>query len=154
MKPRMKPYFLLLILLLELASQAAAGTELVVIVPASSPIERLSLKQLARIYRRKVLLGPEATPWFPLNLPPSHPLRKAFSKKVLGQYPEEMETYWNVQYFNGILPPYVVTSEEAMRRYVLSTPGAIGYLPRCKVDAKVKIVASFPLPPGMVPGCR
>jgi len=146
MKQRVKAYLLLLCLFLGLTGPVAHGTELVVIVPASSPIEHLTLKQLARIYRRKILLGPSGTPWFPLNLPATHPLRTAFSKKVLGRLPEEMETYWNTQYFKGILPPYVVASEEAMQQYVRSTPGAVGYVPACRLNGQVKVVAILPLP--------
>ncbi len=154
MKQRMKAYLLILCLFLGLSGPTAHGTELVVIVPASSSIEHLSLKQLARIYRRKILLGPDGIPWHPLNLPVTHPLRKAFSERILGRQPEEMETYWNTQYFKGILPPYVVASEEAMQQYVLSTPGAIGYLRPCKINANVKIVASITLPLDPDPGCH
>ena len=44
------------------------------------------------------------------------------------------------QYFDGVLPPYTVNSEEAVIRYVAQTSGAIGYVQACLVDERVKAV--------------
>jgi hypothetical protein len=51
-----------------------------------------------------------------------------------------MEAYWNAQYFQGITPPYVVTSEAAMLRFITSTLGAIGYILPCHLDDSVQVV--------------
>jgi len=68
-------------------------------------------------------------------------LRQQFSKVILGSAPNSQRQYWNGQYFNGILPPYVVNSEEAVIRYVANTKGAIGYIDACHLDKRVKAVA-------------
>ncbi|HFD11023.1 MAG TPA: hypothetical protein ENJ32_00930 [Crenotrichaceae bacterium] len=64
---------------------------------------------------------------------------------MFNQSPLEMQDFWNIQYFHGILPPRVVTSEEAMLRFVANTPGAIGYVLSCHLDNRVKSVLTFSL---------
>ncbi len=40
----------------------------------------------------------------------------------------------------GISPPHVVASQEAVMRFVANTPGVIGYVAACKVDKRVKVI--------------
>ncbi|MDP2901914.1 MAG: hypothetical protein Q8N96_02230 [Methylovulum sp.] len=100
----------------------------------------MSIKRLENVFLRKTLLNDSGTRWIPLNLSPEHPLRQAFSLSLFKKRPEALEVYWNEQYFQGITPPYVVASEEAMLRFVTSTPGAIGYILPCHLDARVQVV--------------
>jgi hypothetical protein len=62
---------------------------------------------------------------------------------VLHKTPEELEDYWRDLYFNGISPPFVLASEEAMIRFVASTPGAVGYVSQCVADKRVVVVATI-----------
>ncbi len=98
----------------------------------------LSSKNLNLIYWRKQLFWPKGLPIKPVNLRSQNPIRIAFSKTVLGSPPNAQIDYWNGQYFNGILPPYSVNSEEAVLRYVSNTKGAIGYVNACAVDERVQ----------------
>ncbi len=138
---------ILCLLLALLLAPVSWGERLAVIVSADTPVTRLSVKQLQRIYLRKTLIGPDGIPWRPLNLPADHPLRRFFSHRVLRRDPEALAEYWNERYFQGVLPPYVVASETAVLRYVATTPGAIGYLHACHLDDdSVRVVAVFELP--------
>jgi hypothetical protein len=119
---------------------AAFADDILVVVSKTSTIEKLSTKQLENIYRRKTFITDEGTRWNPINLISDHPLRIAFTKRIFQQPPDVIEAYWNVQYFQGIMPPYVVNSVEAMLRFVENTPGAIGYLLPCQIDNRVRIV--------------
>ena len=101
---------------------------------------KLASNQLQLIYWRKQLYWPNGKRIKPVNLNTEHPLRAQFSQKVLGSVPKTQIDYWNGLYFNGILPPYAVNSEEAVLRYVTQTDGAIGYVNACKVDNRVKPV--------------
>ena len=101
---------------------------------------KLANNQLQLIYWRKQLYWPNGKRIKPVNLNTEHPLRAQFSQKVLGSAPKTQIDYWNGLYFNGILPPYAVNSEEAVLRYVRQTDGAIGYVNACKVDNRVKTV--------------
>ncbi|HHJ40395.1 MAG: hypothetical protein AXA67_05920 [Methylothermaceae bacteria B42] len=143
--------FLILALVFPALSQAE---KLLVIVSSDTDVGTLSLPQLARIYSRKVLIGPHGIPWAPLNLPVNHPLRQAFSQAIFKRSPEELENYWNIQYFKGILPPYVVASEKAMRQYVTSTPGAVGYIRPCHLGSGVKVVATLTLSSNLEIACQ
>lgn len=121
---------------------ASAGDEdaLAVIVAPQQAGRISGLADLALVYRRKRLLWEDGTRMQPANLPPEHPLRRNFSQRVLGASPKSLAQYWSTMYFHGISPPHVFGSEEAVLRFVAETPGALGYVSACEVDARVKAV--------------
>ncbi|MEQ8660459.1 MAG: hypothetical protein RLW62_06545 [Gammaproteobacteria bacterium] len=100
-------------------------------------------RNLADLFRRKLLVDARGNRLVPVNLPGRDPLRRAFSLAVLELPPEEMEGYWNERYFHGVSPPPVVASTEAVLRFVAATPGAVGYVPNCAVDARVAHVGDI-----------
>ena len=118
------------------AVRAADAPVLVVAAPGARP-PALGLAELAQVYRRQrsFIDGQRVQP---VNLPAAHPLRRWFSQQVLGQTPEEMEAWLRDRYFNGVLPPFVLASEEAVLRWVAATPGAIGYVSACAADRRVR----------------
>ncbi|MDO9105588.1 MAG: hypothetical protein Q7U57_11585 [Methylovulum sp.] len=123
-----------------LSLSSVAADEILVITRPETTLKDMSAKRLENIFLRKTLLNDSGSRWIPLNLSPEHPLRQAFSQSLFKKRPEALEAYWNEQYFQGITPPYVVASEEAMLRFVSSTPGAIGYILPCHLDARVQVV--------------
>ena len=118
----------------------AAEGPLAVIVHTSQANLSMGKSELAAIYRRKRNYWEDGTKIQPVNLPADSPARRTFSKAILGYAPEELEQYWNDRYFHGVLPPYVLSSKEAVLRFVAETPGAIGYVPYCYADTHVSIV--------------
>ena len=118
----------------------AAEEPLAVIVPVNQAKLSIGKSELASIYRRKEFYWEGGIKIEPVNLQADSPARRIFSQAILGYAPEEMEQYWNDRYFHGVLPPYVLTSAEAVLRFVSETPGAIGYVPYCSVDKRVTIV--------------
>ena len=68
------------------------------------------------------------------NLPATSPVRETFSKRVLGRAPQDLASYWDRRYFDGIRPPLVLQTAEAVCAYVGVEPNAIGYLPLGDVD--------------------
>ncbi len=122
-----------------------AEERIAVIVSETSPVkDALSREELASIYRRKKLFWENSITIVPLNLPVTHPLRRSFSRTVLGESPEEMEAYWNTQYFHGISPPYVLASEEAVVEFVATTPGAVGYVNATAVNGRAHVLLYLP----------
>ncbi len=117
-----------------------AEEPLAVIVPVNQAKLSMGKSELAAIYRRKKFYWNDGTKIQAVNLPADSPARRIFSHAVLGYAPEELEQYWNDRYFHGVLPPYVLTSGEAILRFVSETPGAIGYVPYCDADQRVAIV--------------
>ena len=138
--------FALLCLITLSGMQAVQAESMVVIVAADDPRERIDVNELASIYRRKVRFDSDGRPLVPVNLPATHPLRRVFSLALFGRLPEDLQEYWNGQYFHGISPPLVLESEEAVLRFVGSTPGAIGYVLKCNADKRVKALVSLSVP--------
>ena len=120
---------------------AAADNRLLVVVSAATPAA-ISADDLAAIFRRKKLFvsGQRVQA---INLPAGHPLRRFFSQQVLQKSPEELEDYWRDLYFNGVSPPFVLASEEAVLRFVAATPGAVGYVSSCALDRRVTVIATL-----------
>jgi len=123
-----------------------ADESLAIVTQHSSALKSLSLENLKLVYLRKSMLDSNGTRWTPLNLPPSHELRKAFSLALFKKLPEDQEAYWNEQYFHGVKPPQVLASEEAVLRFVAITPGAIGYVRKNNVDDRVKTLKIISVP--------
>jgi hypothetical protein len=125
------------------AGAPAAAEPAIAVIVARGPAAAAPLSQtlVLGIFGRKRLLWPDRSPILPVNLPASHPLRRNFSLWVFDKTPEDLQDYWNDQYFHGVLPPPVLASEEAVIRFVASTPGAIGYVSACSVDRRVEVVA-------------
>jgi ABC-type phosphate transport system substrate-binding protein len=139
----------LLCLGLPVAKALAVDRPFAVIAAPGVIDHRLTRETVSRIFRRKQNFWESGSRIQPVNLPPAHPLRHVFSQAVLGQTPEGMEDYWREMYFNGVLPPHVLASEEAVILFVSSTPGAIGYISACPSERKLNIVLLV----GDVPGC-
>lgn len=118
---------------------AAEPEKAIAIIISPDHSRSLKLAEVALIFRRKKLFWSDGSRVAPVNLPANHALRQAFSRIVLGLSPEEMEKYWNNMYFHGTSPPFVLSSEEAVMRFVAQTTGSIGYVSYCDVDARVKV---------------
>jgi hypothetical protein len=117
-----------------------APIELAIIITRDEGPDISKRNEIAQIFlaRRKIDRAGRAL--VPVNLPPDNPARQVFSQQILGAPPEAWETYWTERYFEGVTPPAVVASPEAMLRFVAATPGAVGYLPACRVDARVRVL--------------
>ncbi len=120
-------------------ARADSNTPVIAVIVNSDEL-KIANNELSLIYWRKQLYWSKGQRIKPVNLRSEHPLRQQFSQTVLGSLPKKQIDYWNGQYFNGILPPYSVNSEEAVLRYVAQTSGAIGYIDACHVDNRVKVM--------------
>ncbi|RDI97563.1 hypothetical protein DVT68_14800 [Dyella solisilvae] len=134
--------------LLTLACGSSAGQPQVAIITAPSP-PQLTIDQntLRNVYLKKIFVDGSGQRLTPVNLPSSAPLREAFSRVVLEMDGTQLQDYWDRQYFQGVSPPYVLGSQDAVVRFVSTTPGAIGYVATCHVDASVRVALLINLPP-------
>ncbi len=149
LRPARRAFVHLLVLCLGLLpcwSRAAGKADIAVIVGPSAPVLTFDHLTLRDVFLKRVVVDDKGSALVPLNLPPTDPLRIAFTVALLGERPAFMQRYWNERYFHGVTPPYVVHSEEAMVRFVAETPGAVGYVASCKADGRVKVVARLPVP--------
>lgn len=116
----------------------AAEPVIAVVVPVARDVRGLDSDAITQVYKRKRLLWPDGGRMQPVNLPADHPLRRRFTEALLQLSPQALEEYWNEQYYHGIRPPHVLASEAAVLRFVADTASAIGYLPYCVMDPRVK----------------
>ncbi len=137
-----------------MACPPAYADDILVITGTGTPFTNATSKRLENIFLRKTLLNEDGIRWIPLNLNPDNPIRQAFSDTLFHRHIDALESYWNEQYFQGITPPYVVASVEAMLRFVTGTRGAIGYILPCHLDERVQVVFKLPTPYTLKPYCQ
>jgi hypothetical protein len=129
------------VLLALLAGSRGAAVEvdpvgpIAVVVGTSSPIRDVTIDGLREVYLRRRRIWPDGTPSLPVNLPADHPVRRAFSRRVLGRLPEDLEGHWGRLAFDGVRPPPVLQTAQAVCAYVAVEPTAIGYVPPSAIDA-------------------
>ncbi|EDP73167.1 hypothetical protein [Hydrogenivirga sp. 128-5-R1-1] len=75
----------------------------------------------------------------PVNLKNNSQIRQLFQKYILKMDNEEYNLYWNEKYFNGIKPPIVMSSQEAVIKFVKNIDNAIGYVELKKVKNRKDI---------------
>ncbi|MDP3818545.1 MAG: hypothetical protein U1C59_02735 [Methylotenera sp.] len=136
------PFLKLFATLLLCGFVVKANAEVIaVIVPHNQTIHQIGSSELSLIFWRKKLYWADGKRIQTLNYASNNSIRIQFSLAILKSMPETQADYWNGLYFHGISPPYVVSSQEAMLRFVADSPGGIGYIDACKLDDRVKPIA-------------
>ena len=124
-----------------IAGWAQAGeAPLAVVVAQGFDGRPPTARELALIYKRKMLYWENGNRIYPVNLSLDSAWRRDFSLSVLKSLPDAQTQYWNNLYYHGISPPHVLLSEEAVLRFVSETKGAIGYVSACAADNRVKVI--------------
>ena len=124
----------------------AASLQLAVITAPDAPRLRLDRNTLRNVYLKKIFVDGRGQRLTPVNLPSGTPLREAFARALLHMDDNQLQDYWDKQYFQGVSPPYVLASPDAVVQFVANTPGAIGYVAACQVDASVRVAMTLTLP--------
>jgi ABC-type phosphate transport system substrate-binding protein len=101
----------------------------VLITHPGNAISRLDRKFVAEIFLRRATRWPDDTTVRPVDLGPDAPARSRFTQEILSRSVASVRSYWQQQIFSGQgLPPPELGDDEAVVAYVLSHPGAIGYV--------------------------
>ncbi len=123
------------IVTLILVSLAAAATPAesqrstyVVIVHPGNPVSKLDRKFLTEAFLRRTTRWPDDTPIRPVDLGPDSPARARFSREILTLSVASVRNYWQQRIFSGQGLPPPELADAAVVSYVLSHPGAIGYV--------------------------
>jgi hypothetical protein len=115
---------------------AGERESIAVVVGVASPIRQVTVDTLRELYLRRQRLWSNGERAIPVNLPADDPLRVAFSRRVLGRRPGDLEPYWLRLYREGVQPPLVLQTSQAVCAYVAVEPAAIGYVRPDVVDPK------------------
>ncbi len=124
----------------------AGSLNIVVITASQAPRLAFDRYTLRNVFLKKIFVDKDGLRLIPVNLPAGSPLRQAFAREVTHLPDAQQDDYWNRQYFQGVSPPYVLGSQQAVVRFVAATPGAIGYVTSCYVDSSVRVVFELSLP--------
>jgi ABC-type phosphate transport system substrate-binding protein len=126
------------LLAMAIAGSAAAG-DLAVIVHPERDV-RLDVDEIAQIYLRIRRFWEGGERILPVNRSSGAPARRAFERLVFGADARDRVVYWNRRYYEGVLPPATLASDEAVKRFVASERLAIGYVDASLVDDSVRVV--------------
>ena len=111
-------------------SIAAETSGYVVIVNSDVRIGELDRDFVRDIYLKKTIEWGGGTTIHPIDLSAPFAVRDQFVRDVLHKTPAQLKNYWNQQIFSGKgVPPPETDSAAAVIAYVVSHPGAIGYIP-------------------------
>lgn len=135
----------LLFALATVVALPASADELAVIVHSKRDIQ-LDVEEVAQIYLKKRRFWPDGGRIVPVNRDSGSAAREAFVRSVFGTRVGQLVVYWNRQYFQGILPPATLASDEAVRRFVAGEELAIGYVHPSVVDGSVRVVLQLDAP--------
>jgi len=121
--------FALMILCAIIAPVAHAGDAIVVIVNAANPIDNLSTAELKKLFlsdRSRWDTGKSVAP----VMVTGSPERTTFLKTVCGMSDSDFNKYFLQAAFTGksATPPKEVSSVAALKSFVVSSPGAIGFV--------------------------
>jgi len=126
--------------------QPAWAEGIAVIVHPEREADGLAAEVIAQIYLKQRGFWPEGEAIVPINREAGSAIREGFSRRVLGRRASKLRSYWNRRYFQGVLPPATLASDEAVRRFVAAEPRAIGYVSASAVDGSVRVVLSIESP--------
>ncbi|MFD2110634.1 hypothetical protein [Thiorhodococcus fuscus] len=132
----------LLLGMLTLASSAIADeAALVVVMHAGAGIETLTRDQVINIFLGRFRKLPNGHLAIPIDQDSDHPMKAEFYRRLVGKNPAEIRAYWARLIFSGkTAPPREAKSEEQMIEWLMTQPGAIGYLPTDRLREPLKAV--------------
>jgi len=131
--------FLIALLLTPLLAGPAAADRLAIIVHVDRA-GKLDLEAVAQIYLKSRRFWAGGDPIIAVNREADSPTREIFTRRVLRSDATQLGIYWNRQYFQGVLPPATLASDEAILRFVARDRRAIGYVDARVVDGSVRVV--------------
>ena len=137
--PRRKAWGIALLLLA--TAFPAASESVQIITSADRKSVAISRELLQGIFTLRLREWPDGLPVRVFVLPDKDELHRRFARDLLGTHPYVLRNTWDRRVFTGTaFAPVVVESESEMRRWVKSTPGAIGYVLHSSGDGRVRVV--------------
>ncbi len=106
---------------------------------------KLSKQQVKRIFLGKISSLPNGSVAEVVDLPADDPARKAFYAKVIHKTPSQLKSYWAKRVFTGKgSPPKTLPDAAAVKQWVSSGKGRIGYIDSGTVDDSVQVLFEVP----------
>jgi ABC-type phosphate transport system substrate-binding protein len=109
-------------------SLAAADPDFQIVVHSDVQGRQVPRETLALIFLKKATRWGDGSRVAPVDQSTRSEVRIRFSRDVLEQSIDGIQSFWSQQMAKGVFPPPVKTSDAEVLEYVASTPGAIGYV--------------------------
>ena len=134
---------LLALLLLQISARDATSYQ--VVVHPENKLSSVERKFLADVFLKKTTLWPNGEVVRPTDLDAGSLVRERFSQDILGRTVAATKNYWQQMIFSGRdLPPPEFETDDAVIKYVLKFPGAVGYVSGNANLGAAKILAVKP----------
>ncbi len=131
----------LTVLLLLLMPLLAAAESIVVVVNPDSGVTTLSRNEVINIFLGSFRQLPSGLVASPVDLPPAHPARAEFYRRLVGKSPAEINTYWARLVFSArTRPPIQAERLEDAISLAQGSAAAITYLERSRVTGRLRVV--------------
>ena len=113
----------------------------VVITSKSTDVNSLSAKEVKSLFLKKKKTLANGVKVVVGDQDGGSDIRKQFSKKVLGKSIKKLKSYWTKRVFSGKgKPPKVIGDDNAMKKWVATTPNSLGYIDEKSVDDSIKVI--------------
>jgi len=127
-----------------LSWSAAASADIVLATHPENPLRSLAMKDARRIFLKQTHEFPDGNKVQVAILDKQSSTRRVFETQVLKMSPSQINTYWAGFIFNGQnRPPREFATEDALKKWIAATPGALGYLDINEVDDTIKVLATI-----------
>jgi len=89
---------------------------------------------------KKIFLGKKRS-FKPVDQKNGSAVHKEFYQKVVKKNPSQLKSYWSKMIFSGKgTPPKEMGNDAAVKQWISSNPGSIGYIHGTAVDQSVKVL--------------
>lgn len=108
---------------------AADEPGFVVIINAANPETEMEAGRVSKMFLKKIRRWPDDVPVNPVDLNEKSPTRELFTETIHKKRVSAIKTFWQRMIFSGRnVPPAELNTDEEVIQFVLSDPGAIGYV--------------------------
>ncbi|MBR0566707.1 hypothetical protein J5J83_11335 [Azoarcus sp. L1K30] len=126
------------------SASVALAAEIQIVAARGGSVSALSTEEAEQLFlgRRSTLNSGERVTLIDL---PAGSVRDRFYLLLTGKNPIQTRAYWSRQVFTGrALPPREAASDQQARDWLVTTPGAIGYLPADVIDTRLQVLLRLP----------
>jgi ABC-type phosphate transport system substrate-binding protein len=119
----------------------AGYADVVVVASAASPIANLSKTQVIDIFLGKRTRFPDGGDAVPIDQSEGSAARDEFYLKFAAMAPAQVRAFWSKIIFTGRgQPPRIAGTVPELKKLLLTSPNAIGYLDESMLDSSLKVV--------------
>ncbi len=116
-------------------------TDMVVVVNINNPTSTMSKSQVIDLFMGRYMSFPNGEKASPIELTGDREIKESFYRGLLGMSLARVNSYWSrVQYTGRVKPSIKLSTQAHIVNHISKTPLSIGYMPRSKLTAKLKIV--------------